>query len=48
VRTLERYLAANGLIADAKPATETSRASMLIEEYANYLREVRLPLSLPD
>jgi integrase/recombinase XerD len=41
VRTLERYLAANGLIADGKPATETSRASMLIEEYANYLREVR-------
>jgi integrase/recombinase XerD len=40
VRTLEQYLAANGLIAD-EPATETSRASMLIEEYANYLREVR-------
>lgn len=41
VRTLERYLAANGSIADGKSATETSRASMLIEEYANYLREVR-------
>jgi len=41
VRTLERYLAANGLMADGKPGTGTSRASMLIEEYANYLREVR-------
>lgn len=41
VRTLERYLAANGLIADGQPATRTSPASMLIEEYANYLREVR-------
>ena len=39
--TLERYLATNGLLADGKPATATSRASMLIEEYANYLREVR-------
>jgi site-specific recombinase XerD len=41
VRTLERYLAANGLIADGQPATGASPASMLIEEYANYLREVR-------
>ena len=41
VLTLERYLATNGLIVDGKPATETSRASMPIEEYANYLREVR-------
>lgn len=41
VRTLERYLVTNGLIADGKPATAPSRASMLIEEYANYLREVR-------
>jgi hypothetical protein len=41
VRTLERYLAVNGLIADGQPATGTSPASMLIEEYANYLREVR-------
>jgi hypothetical protein len=40
VRTLERYLAANGLIADGKPATGTPPVSMLIEEYANYLREV--------
>ena len=41
VRTLERYVAANGLIADGQPATGASPASMLIEEYANYLREVR-------
>jgi integrase/recombinase XerD len=41
VRTLERYLATNGLIAGGKSATGTSPASMLIEEYANYLREVR-------
>jgi hypothetical protein len=41
VRTLERYLTVNGLIADDQPATGTSLASMLIEEYANYLREVR-------
>jgi len=41
VWTLERYLAANGLIADGQPVTGTSPASMLIEEYANYLREVR-------
>ena len=39
VRKLEQYLAANGLIADDKPVT-ASPASMLIEEYANYLREV--------
>lgn len=41
VWTLERYLAANGLITDGEPLTEPSRASMLIDEYANYLREVR-------
>jgi integrase/recombinase XerD len=41
VRTLERYLAANGLIADDQPATGTSTASELANEYANYLREVR-------
>lgn len=41
VRTLERYLAANGLVADGQPATGASPASMLTEEYANYLREVR-------
>lgn len=40
VRALERYLVVNGLIADGQPAG-TSPASMLIEEYANYLREVR-------
>jgi hypothetical protein len=38
VRTLERYLAANGLIADDQPATEPSTASELAKEYANYLR----------
>ncbi len=41
VRALERYLAANGLIADDPPATADSPASILIEGYANYLREVR-------
>ena len=40
-RTLERYLAVNGFIADGQPATGVSPASMLIEEYANYLREIR-------
>jgi integrase/recombinase XerD len=38
---LERYLAANGLIADDQPAAGTSTASELANEYANYLREVR-------
>jgi site-specific recombinase XerD len=38
---LERYLAANGLIADDQPATGASAASELANEYANYLREVR-------
>jgi integrase/recombinase XerD len=46
VRTLGRYLAAKGLIADGRPATATSPASILIEEYANYLHEVR-GLALP-
>jgi integrase/recombinase XerD len=41
VRTLERYLAANGLIADDQPAAGTSTASELANEYTNYLREVR-------
>jgi integrase/recombinase XerD len=41
VRRLERYLAANGLIRNGEPATATSRGSVLVEEYANYLREVR-------
>jgi integrase/recombinase XerD len=40
VRALERYLVANGLIA-GQPTTGTAPASRLIEEYANYLREVR-------
>jgi integrase/recombinase XerD len=38
VRKLERYLAANSLIAAGQPATSSS--SMLIEEYANNQREV--------
>jgi len=41
VRTLERYLAAVGLIARDRPATATSPASILIEQYGNYLRDVR-------
>lgn len=41
VRRLERYLAANGLIRDVEPATPVSRQSILVEEYANHLREVR-------
>jgi len=41
VRTLERYLVANDLIADGMRATKTSPASALIEEYSNYLCEVR-------
>src|SRR6266853_2774701 len=40
-RTLARYLAANSLIADLRPATAVSSASILIEEYTNYVREVR-------
>ena len=32
VRSLERYLVANSLIANRQPATPTSSASMLIEE----------------
>lgn len=43
VRTLGRYLAAKGLIVNGPTvaATATSSASILIGEYANYLREVR-------
>jgi integrase/recombinase XerD len=41
IRPLERYLAANGLIVPGQPAAATSRASILIDEYANFLREVR-------
>jgi integrase/recombinase XerD len=41
VRALERYLAANGLIVPHRPATATSKASILVEEYVTFLREVR-------
>jgi len=41
VRTLERYLAAKSLMADGRPTTATSSASILVEGYTNYLREVR-------
>jgi site-specific recombinase XerD len=41
VRALGRFLAAKGLIADEEPCTPHSPASILAEEYANYLREVR-------
>ena len=41
VRALERYLAANGLIVPDPPPTVTSKAATLIEEYANFLSEVR-------
>lgn len=41
VRTLERYLVTNGLLADGRPATATSPASILIGQYVNYLHEVR-------
>ena len=46
VRALERYLITNGLLADGRSATPHSPASILIEEYANYLHEVR-GLTLP-
>jgi site-specific recombinase XerD len=41
VRTLERYLAATNRIASARAETASSTASILLEEYANYLHEVR-------
>jgi len=41
VRALERYLVANSLVATGQPATTTSSASILIEEYAHHLCEVR-------
>jgi site-specific recombinase XerD len=41
VRALERYLLAHGLIADGQKATPTLPASILSEEYADHLREVR-------
>ena len=40
IRTLERYLVANKWLAHGQLAP-TSPASCLVEEYANYLREVR-------
>jgi integrase/recombinase XerD len=40
-RMLTRYLAANDLIADLRPASAVSSTSILIEEYTNHLREVR-------
>jgi integrase/recombinase XerD len=41
VHTLERYLVARGLIADGRKSTAALPASILSEEYANHLREVR-------
>jgi len=41
VRVLERFLVTKGLLADSRPAIATSPASMLVEEYAKYLHEVR-------
>jgi integrase/recombinase XerD len=41
VRTLERYLAANAPIARAWSETADSAVSIVVEEYANYLDEVR-------
>ena len=41
VRTLQRYLAENSLIAPGQSVTATSTGSILIEEYAHFLREVR-------
>lgn len=41
VRALERYLIANRLIPNGQPATAVSSASMLIEDYASHLGEVR-------
>jgi integrase/recombinase XerD len=41
VTTLERYLAANSLTAGARPETASSAAALLVEEYVEYLHEVR-------
>jgi integrase/recombinase XerD len=41
VRALEHFLTANGLTILAQPTTATSTASNLIEEYADFLGEVR-------
>lgn len=40
-RALERYLTTNGLTVAGRPTIVTSTASILIEEYANFLSEVR-------
>jgi integrase/recombinase XerD len=40
VQSLERYLLAEGLIADDRQATTPPSVSILSEEYANHLREV--------
>ncbi len=41
VRTLGRYLMTKGLIASGRPASLTSSVSILIQDYANYLHQVR-------
>lgn len=41
VRALEWYLTANDLIVPSRPARATSTASILIEQYTNFLSEVR-------
>ncbi|MCZ2078312.1 MAG: site-specific integrase [Bryobacterales bacterium] len=41
VRVLERYLAEKGLLADDRSVNATSHTSIVIEEYANHLHEVR-------
>lgn len=41
VRTLQRYLAENSLIVPGQSVAATSTGSILIEEYAHFLREVR-------
>jgi integrase/recombinase XerD len=41
VRTLELYLIDNGLITDGRKVPATLPASILADEYANHLREVR-------
>jgi integrase/recombinase XerD len=41
VHTLERYMVSNGLITDDRQAKITSPASILVEDYVDYLHEVR-------
>lgn len=41
VRTLERYLLANGLMPDSLPEAGNSPHSLLVKEYADYLHQVR-------